>query len=858
MSAATFTVTSTADGGAGTLRQAITDAVSAGGSNTIAFNIAGAGAHQIIVSFSLPAITTQTLIDGTTQPGYAGTPLIEVTGPGFLISGTGASGSTIRGLDIDGFNDIAIQIYQSESNVIQSNFIGTDPTGTVANSGPDGIAIFGSSGSYSGNVIGGPTPALGNLIVTTNYAIDLGPEADSTIIAGNRIGTNAAGTAILGTPTLGIVIGGPNTTAGGTAGTTPGGACSGPCNLIDAAVGIDFGAPGTANYGTTTVQGNFVGTDITGTTSLVSGISGPSGILGAGAGTGSIQIGGTTAAARNLFSGFAQGFGIDFAFDQSTAPAVVIQGNFVGTDTTGMHAISNQVAVRVDRAAAIIGGTTAGSGNVISGSTQSNITMFPGNGVVVQGNIIGPAVDGVTNLGVTPEYGILMIGDSNNGIGGTAAGAANIIAFNHIGISVETGTGNSILSNSIFGSTQIPIQLSNFIQVPNDPCDADAGPNNLQNWPALTTALPSGGSVQLTGNLNSAPSTPYTVQIFSNPPGSPAQAQTLLMTTTLTTDATCNAPMNLTLPALPIGTMVTATATDPAGNTSGLGNGVAVSNPLTVTQSFAPASTMAFTNSVLTITIQNPTSTTLSSLAFSDAISPATILPAGAAATTCGGTVAFAGASNIDLSGGSVPPNGVCTVTMPLTSNTAGTYTALIPAGGVSGTNSVSTNDALTSVQFTAVSPPTASLSFNPSRIEVNGTSMLTITVSNPNAVPFSMTAGLPYPTGLVNSSSPSATGTCGGALFASPGGVGSAFVGQVPANGTCSMTVQVTAATAGAFVTTLRPGGVRLQSTVVNTQSASATLNVVPVGAIPALSPLALVLLALTLASVAWMAIRR
>ena len=80
LSAATFTVTNTSDSGAGSLRQAITDANANPGADTIAFNITGAGVQTIALSSSLPvaSVTGGLTVDGTTQPGYAGTPLIAL------------------------------------------------------------------------------------------------------------------------------------------------------------------------------------------------------------------------------------------------------------------------------------------------------------------------------------------------------------------------------------------------------------------------------------------------------------------------------------------------------------------------------------------------------------------------------------------------------------------------------------------------------------------------------------------------------------------------------------------------------------------------------------------------------------
>src|SRR5262245_9133330 len=150
-SATTYTVTSTTDSGAGSLRQAITDANANGGTDTIAFNIAGSGVHTIEVPTALPTITSPVIIDGTTQPGYAGAPLIELHGANSNAIWITAGSSTLRGLIMNGFSQ-AIGLQSGGGNVIEGCYIGTDATGTLAPfpSG-HGIRIL----SSDGNVIGG-------------------------------------------------------------------------------------------------------------------------------------------------------------------------------------------------------------------------------------------------------------------------------------------------------------------------------------------------------------------------------------------------------------------------------------------------------------------------------------------------------------------------------------------------------------------------------------------------------------------------------------------------------------------------------------------------------------------------------
>src|SRR5688572_20672592 len=105
--AATYTVTSTANSGAGTLRQAMLDANANGGLDTINFNIAGGGVKSLVPTSLLPSLTSPVIIDGTTQPGYVSTPMIVVNGASVTGNGiqfeVGASGSTIKGLAVNGF-----------------------------------------------------------------------------------------------------------------------------------------------------------------------------------------------------------------------------------------------------------------------------------------------------------------------------------------------------------------------------------------------------------------------------------------------------------------------------------------------------------------------------------------------------------------------------------------------------------------------------------------------------------------------------------------------------------------------------------------------------------------------------------
>ena len=163
----TFTVTDTADSGPGSLRQAILDSNAAtAGSDTIDFAIPGSDVQTIAPLSALPAITQPALIDGESQPGYAGTPLIELSGnqagigDGLLITGPGV---TVRGLDISDFSQgdgIDLSGAGATGDWIYANVIGTDPTGT--NAEPNLVGIQLNAGAH-GDIIGTDTNQDGQL-----------------------------------------------------------------------------------------------------------------------------------------------------------------------------------------------------------------------------------------------------------------------------------------------------------------------------------------------------------------------------------------------------------------------------------------------------------------------------------------------------------------------------------------------------------------------------------------------------------------------------------------------------------------------------------------------------------------------
>src|SRR5271157_5831525 len=291
---ATFTVTSAVDpsgpSGTLTLRQAIDASNATPGPDTIDFNTPGPGVHTIAPTSALPAIPDPVIIDGYTQPGASPNTLavgdnavllIDLSGAaagigvdGLVIS---AGGSTVRGLIINDFvagpstpgfipnGGKGISLGTAGGNTIVGNFIGTDPSGGIAQ--PN--TFSGVLTTTAGNQIGGTAPGDRNVISGNNVGVFfLNAAASGNLLRGNYIGVNAAGTADLGNTNVGVQINNaPGNTIGGTA--------AGSGNVIS---GNDLGGIDLANSSASgnLVQGNLIGTDASGTTALGNGFGGVS------------------------------------------------------------------------------------------------------------------------------------------------------------------------------------------------------------------------------------------------------------------------------------------------------------------------------------------------------------------------------------------------------------------------------------------------------------------------------------------------------------------------------------------------------------------------------------------------------
>jgi titin len=425
----TFTVTTTADSGMGSLRQAILNANINSGPDIITFQISGTAPFIISPLSPLPSISTPTLIDGTTQNGFIGTPIVELNGASAGGTAVGlqlaSSNSTVRGLVISSFSAQGIELTGS-SNTIQGNFIGTDTTGTVAH----GNTSFGVWVKAPGNVIGGTNS--GNLISGNNTGIYIS-DTTNTMVLGNIIGLTASGTSALGNANEGIVL-------DGSSGNIIGGTNSGERNIIsgNGQSGIYLNGTGAS---VNLIQGNYIGVSVSGETE--EGNAGDGITINGSPGN---YLSGGNVISDNSLAGI--------SLNTTSASNNIIQGNFIGMDATGKLAFGNKNSGVVISSSVgnQIGGTIPGSGNVISGNVQDGVFLTSGalqNSI--DGNFIGLSAAG-TNALSNGFNGISLSGAVSNTIGGASSSAGNTIsgnAQNGILISLLSDSGNVILGNHI-------------------------------------------------------------------------------------------------------------------------------------------------------------------------------------------------------------------------------------------------------------------------------------------------------------------------------------------------------------------------------------------------------------------------
>ncbi len=563
--ASTFTVTATNDSGAGSLRQAMLDANAAPGLDTIGFNLAS-GTTTIVLAAALPPVTDPLTIDGSTQPGFAGVPVVEVQGTNIVGAGTNgfrlwAGGSTLRSLVINRFTGNGVEIATNGNNVIEGCYIGVGLNGTNAlRNLQSGIFITNSAN----NRIGGAAAAARNVISgNSQHGVHVGgTNSIGNQILGNLIGLGATGSNVLANALNGVLLFNARSN-------TIGGTSAGAGNVISGNSQQGVRIENTNAWGNQ-ILGNLIGLEITGTTNRANGNNGVY-LLNAGTNT----VGGTTTAARNVIS--ANG-NAGVRLENAGANGNVIAGNFIGTDATGALDRGNaQDGILIVNAPAnSIGGPASGAGNVISGNSDDGIEIQnTGAGFnLVLGNRVGLAADGLSPLGNGGHGVQFTLNARTNTIGGPGAGEANRIAFNAgDGVFVNAGTNNSIRANAIYSNTGLGLDLGVNGVTANDLGDGDGGANQLQNFPTITAAVNSAAGTELSGTLNSGASLTYTLDFYANvlcDASGNGEGQTYLGSGSVTTDGSGNGSFVVALPSAIVlaGRFITATATDPFGNTS--------------------------------------------------------------------------------------------------------------------------------------------------------------------------------------------------------------------------------------------------------------------------------------------------
>ena len=276
---------------------------------------------------------------------------------------------------------------------------------------------------------------------------------------------------------------------------------------------------------------------------------------------------GGTAAAARNVLSGNRGSGVFLSF---VAAQNLVQGNFIGVDAAGAVGLGNaQGGLTINSDSNTIGGTAAGARNLISGNDRYGLLLSATRANQVQGNLIGVNLSGAVGLGNSVDGILIRAGDSNL-IGGATTGAGNTIAFNKgDGIHVLSGAGHRLSGNSIFSNSGLGIELGADGVTLNDPGDPDTGANDLQNFPLLRSAVSSGASVSVQATLNSTPGA-FTVEFFYNPgcdPSGYGEGRSFIGSVNVAANSSGDAIGTFTSP-FPPGGFITATATDAAGNTS--------------------------------------------------------------------------------------------------------------------------------------------------------------------------------------------------------------------------------------------------------------------------------------------------
>ncbi len=452
----TFTVTNAADNGnnvfplPGSLRWAIVqaDALAPGTASTIKFAISGGAFQTIALQGPLPQVTTPATIDGTTQTGYTGTPLIELDGASAgaganglsyarTASGTAAVQTQLKGLQIFAFSGAGVVNSGAAYLSLTNDYVGVQRPATyyLARGNTGGGVVISGGADYD---------TITSCVISANAsnAVTItGSGTNNNTVSADDIGTDASGVTVVDHDgkTLANIGSGVLISGGASHNTVTTSVLSDNTND-----GVDLNGSGTSFN---IVSGDHVGTDVFGMVALPDGNNGVEITGGASANT----VGGTTAAARDVISGNTNS-GVSIS---ASATTNVVEGDFIGTDGTGTVAIPNYTGVLLGAASSnTVGGTAAGSGDVISGNRGIGVWLTSGSSKdIVAGDDIGTDLTGSKSV---PNGTGLQVdaASTSNTVGGTAAGARDVISGNTgAGVSIsDSGTDNNLVAGDDIGT----------------------------------------------------------------------------------------------------------------------------------------------------------------------------------------------------------------------------------------------------------------------------------------------------------------------------------------------------------------------------------------------------------------------
>jgi len=438
-------------------------------------------------------------------------------------------------------NNAAIIDTYGVSNRIEGNFIGIGANGMTPLPNASGLNIQFTSNTFIGS------PGRGN-IIGANRGAAISATGIGLQIVANRIGTDVHGIMDRANGS-GVQVG--QSSSAIIAGNTI-------CGARDS-YGLQLYYAHDAH-----VWANHIGVDLPGTAAMPNARGGIKVVESR-----NVTIGGNESYQRNTIAGNTasrddDGQGILVGGTSMECPGTRIINNYVGVDATGTNLLGNaRAGIHVLYTGNVtIGGTNALEQNIVCGNggpgiiIESELTLFPATNIIVTGNRI-------TDNG---SHGIALLnrGSSNNLI------TLNFIAGNASnGINIAAGLNNTITSNHIYGNALMGINLG--AQGRNDGPESNNNPNRYQRYPFISNVVAAGGT-RVRGSFASAASKTYRLEFFASPAASPAgfgEGQQVLGATSITTGAGGGAAFDALLPtAAQPGWIVTATATDPDGNTS--------------------------------------------------------------------------------------------------------------------------------------------------------------------------------------------------------------------------------------------------------------------------------------------------